>query len=232
MVSKCKIFICPSWNLSRCLQGLLKDRLVVLATHQVHFAILASKVLVLKEVSYYCCDFSSILSYCWMIRVKWRLMAAILNCYLVVLTLSISLALFLLRKWRKVNMISSCAKKKPMVWWVFFLLQFYIRCNRLWSTQCSFHWSFGRGHWCYKTIFLWYSRTIESYKGIRSWSNIWRGHFPIGYYFNFFSAHHWWMCKRWGMINIIVNACSFTSENAHACNSLAIICNMRKCPTF
>ena len=37
-----------------CIQDLLKDKLVVLATHQVHFAMLANKLLVLKDVGSYC----------------------------------------------------------------------------------------------------------------------------------------------------------------------------------
>ena len=35
----------------RCICGLLKDRLVILITHQVQFALQASKILALKEVS-------------------------------------------------------------------------------------------------------------------------------------------------------------------------------------
>ena len=35
----------------RCICGVLKEKLVVLVTHQVHFALSADKILVLKEVS-------------------------------------------------------------------------------------------------------------------------------------------------------------------------------------
>ena len=34
----------------RCIQGLLKDKAVVLVTHQLQFAQLANKILVIKEV--------------------------------------------------------------------------------------------------------------------------------------------------------------------------------------
>ena len=34
----------------RCIQGILRDRLVILVTHQVQFALQADKLLVLKEV--------------------------------------------------------------------------------------------------------------------------------------------------------------------------------------
>ncbi len=37
---------------SRCLRGILKDKLVILVTHQVHFALQADKLLALKDVSF------------------------------------------------------------------------------------------------------------------------------------------------------------------------------------
>ena len=45
-------FTFTSMNSLRCIQGLLKNKLIVLATHQVHFAVLADKLLVLKDVSF------------------------------------------------------------------------------------------------------------------------------------------------------------------------------------
>ena len=44
LVFKCSFFF------ARCIQELLRDKLVLLATHQVHFAVLANKLLVLKDV--------------------------------------------------------------------------------------------------------------------------------------------------------------------------------------
>ncbi len=35
----------------RCIRGLLKDKLVILVTHQVHFALQGDKLLALKDVS-------------------------------------------------------------------------------------------------------------------------------------------------------------------------------------
>ena len=37
----------------KCIRGLLGDRVVVLVTHQLHFALQADKILTLKEVSLY-----------------------------------------------------------------------------------------------------------------------------------------------------------------------------------
>ena len=43
----------------RCIRGLLSDRLVVLVTHQVQFALQADKILALKDVSVIrCCILS------------------------------------------------------------------------------------------------------------------------------------------------------------------------------
>ena len=39
------VFVC------RCIRGLLKDKLVILVTHQVHFALQGDKLLALKDVS-------------------------------------------------------------------------------------------------------------------------------------------------------------------------------------
>ncbi len=38
-------------NIDRCLRGILKDKLVILVTHQVHFALQTDKLLALKDVS-------------------------------------------------------------------------------------------------------------------------------------------------------------------------------------
>jgi ATP-binding cassette subfamily C (CFTR/MRP) protein 4 len=47
----------------RCICGLLKDRLVVLVTHQVHFALSADQVLILKEVSLQCRELCVLMYY-------------------------------------------------------------------------------------------------------------------------------------------------------------------------
>jgi ABC-type transport system involved in cytochrome bd biosynthesis fused ATPase/permease subunit len=38
-------------HVNRCIRGALKDKIVILVTHQVHFALQGDKLLVLKDVS-------------------------------------------------------------------------------------------------------------------------------------------------------------------------------------
>ena len=57
------LFLCPFHSFQhmmfRCIRGLLHNRIVVLVTHQVQFALQADKILALKEV---CCKGLSLMS--------------------------------------------------------------------------------------------------------------------------------------------------------------------------